>query len=58
VGALDLSTWGKRQTDLCEFEASLIYGASSRTARASKYQEGESYKMERCGFQKGLYKIF
>ena len=26
----------QRQVDLCEFEASLAYGASSRTARATQ----------------------
>jgi hypothetical protein len=36
VVALDFnpSTWRERQVDLCEFEASLIYIASFRIARA------------------------
>jgi hypothetical protein len=29
------STGKQRQVDLCEFEASLVYRASSRTARAT-----------------------
>jgi hypothetical protein len=28
------STWRKRKVDLCEFEATLVYKASSRAARA------------------------
>jgi hypothetical protein len=38
--AFNPSTWGwgwrQRQEDLCEFEASLVYRASSRTARATQ----------------------
>ena len=28
--------WRQRQVDLCEFEASLVYRLSSRTARATQ----------------------
>jgi len=30
------STWRQRQEDFCEFEASLVYRASSRTVRATQ----------------------
>ena len=32
--AFNPSYWRQRQADLCEFEASLVYRVSSRTARA------------------------
>ena len=49
--AFNSSTRRERQVDLCEFKASLVYRASSRTARAtqrnplSKYQRK---KVVRC----------
>ena len=33
---LILILWRQRQADLCEFKASLVYRASSRTARATQ----------------------
>jgi hypothetical protein len=35
-GALIPALWRQRQADLCEFEASLVYQISSRTARATQ----------------------
>jgi hypothetical protein len=32
----NLSTWKQRQMDLCEFKASLVYGAGSRIAEATQ----------------------
>ena len=34
VAPVTSSIWRQRQKDLCEFKVSLVYGASSRTARA------------------------
>ena len=34
--AFSLSTQRQRQVDLCEFKTSLVYGVSSRTARATQ----------------------
>ena len=49
VNAFYPNTWRQNQSDLCEFEASLVYRVSSRTARATEKACLEKKKKE---FQK------
>ena len=54
--AFKSSTLRQRQADLCEFEASLVYRGSSRTARATLRNPGS--KRKKMVKEKNAYKLF